>query len=238
MFGVEIIQKLLELPLVKSSSSNEPMACLNFKDFAHRFCRWTIQWKIAILSLIFFSFKADFKRPTNPMPVPYMARAPSVTIPHKVDRSKPNLSKALRTSEKILAPVVIFFVHYSDRSSSVSFNSLSTPFINITDSPASFTSMLSSIAKLHDTKFFFLSLRVSQISPASSSMRLAIVKRDKLIFSNSCTILGHISSATSIRHLFTKSPSEYDFIVWSLLRAIKWCRIFEKKALLFLTSGR
>jgi len=49
--------------------------------------------------------KADFKRPTNPMPVPDMNRAPSVAIPHKVDRSKPNLSKALRTSEKISAPV-------------------------------------------------------------------------------------------------------------------------------------
>ena len=114
-----------------------------------------------------FSFKADFKRPTNPMPVPDMVRAPSVKIPHKVDRSKTNLSKALRTSKKILTPVVIFFVHYSDRSSSVSFNSLSTPFINITDCPASFTSVLSSIAKLHDTTFFFLFLRVSQISPAS-----------------------------------------------------------------------
>ena len=118
------------------------------------------------------------------MPVPDIARAPSVAIPHKVVRFKPNLSKALRTSEKILAPVVVSFIHCSDRSSSVLFNSLSTPFINITNCAASFTSVLSSIAKLHDTKFFTLSLRVSQISPASSSMRLAIVQRDKLIFSN------------------------------------------------------
>ena len=73
-----------------------------------------------------FSFKADFKRPTNPMPVPNMARAPSVAIPHKVDRSKPNLSKALRILEKILAPVVVSFIHCCDKSSSVSFNSLST----------------------------------------------------------------------------------------------------------------
>ena len=61
-------------------------------------------------SLIFFSFKADFKRPTNPMPVPDMARAPSVAIPHKVDRSKPNLSKALRISQKILASIVVSIV--------------------------------------------------------------------------------------------------------------------------------
>ena len=123
--------------------------------------------KIAILSLIFFFFKADFERPTNPMPVLDMVRALSVAIPHKVDRSKPNLSKALRTSEKILAPVVVSFIHCSDRSSSVSFNSLSTPFINIANCAASFTSVLSSIAKLHVTKFLTLSLRMSQISPAS-----------------------------------------------------------------------
>ena len=147
------------------------------------------------------------------MPVPYMARAPSVAIPHKVDRSKPNLSKALKTSEKILAPVVVSFIHCSDRCSSVSFNSLSTPFINIANCATSFTSLLSSIAKLHDTKFFSFSLRVSQISPASSSMHLSIVQRDKLISSNSYTILGHISSATSVRHFFTKSPSECGFIV-------------------------
>ena len=133
--------------------------------------------KIAMLSLIFFSFKADFKRPTNPMPVPHMARAPSVATPHKMDKSKPNLSKALRTSEKIFAPVVVSFVHCSDRSSLVSFNALSTLFINImSNCAASFTSVLSSIAKLHDTKFFTLSLKVSQISPANSSMRLAIVQ--------------------------------------------------------------
>ena len=57
-----------------------------------------------------FSFKVDCKRPTNPMPVPDMARAPSVAIPHKVDRSKPNLSKALRTLEKILAKKFFGFV--------------------------------------------------------------------------------------------------------------------------------
>ena len=146
------------------------------------------------------------------MPVPDMARAPSVAIPHKVDRSKPNLSKALRTLEKI-APVVVSFIHCSDRNSSVLFNSLSTPFINIANCAASFTSVLSSIAKLHDTKFFTLSLRVSQISPASSSMRLAVVQRDKFIFSNSYTILGHTAFATSVRRFFTKSPSEYGFIV-------------------------
>ena len=133
-----------------------------------------------MLSLIFFFFKTDFKRATNPMPVPDMAREPSVAIPHKVNRFKPNLSKTLRTLEKILAPVVVSFIHCSDRSSSVSFNSLSTPFINIANCAASFTSVLSSIAKLHDTKFFTLSLRVSQISPASSSMRLAIVQRENL----------------------------------------------------------
>ena len=92
--------------------------------------------------MIFFSFKTDFKRPTNPILVLDMARAPSVAIPHKVDRSKPNLSKALRTSEKILVPVVVSFIHCSDRSSSVSFNSLSTPFINIANCAASFTSGL------------------------------------------------------------------------------------------------
>ena len=124
-----------------------------------------MQWKIVISSLIFFSFKADFKRLTNPMPVPDMAQAPSVAIPHKVDRSKPNSSKALRTSEKILAPVVVSFIHCSDRSSSVSFNSLSIPFINIANCATSFTSELSSIAKLYDTKFFTLFLRVPQTSP-------------------------------------------------------------------------
>ena len=67
---------------------------------------------------MFFSFKADFKRPTNSMPVPNMARTPSVAISHKVDRFKPNLSKALKTSEKILTPVVVFFIHCSDRNSS------------------------------------------------------------------------------------------------------------------------
>ena len=169
--------------------------------------------KIVILSLVFFSFKADLKRPTNPMPVPDMVRAPSAAIPHKVDMSKPNLSKTLRTSEKILASIVVSFIHCNDRSSSVSFNSLSTPFINIANCAASFTSVLSSIVKLYNTKFFTSSLRVLQIPPANSSMCLAIVQRDKLIFSNSCTILGHISSATSVRHFFTKSPSEYGFIV-------------------------
>ena len=63
-------------------------------------------------------------------------RAPSVAIRHKVDRSKPNLSKALKTSEKIFAPIVVSFIHCSDRSSSVSFNSLSTPFIDIANCAA------------------------------------------------------------------------------------------------------
>ena len=161
--------------------------------------------------MIFFSLKADFKRPTNPMPDSDVDRAPSV-IPHKVDRSKPNLSRTLRTSEKISAPVVVSFIDCSDRSSSVSFNSLSTPFINIANCVVSFSSMLSSIAKLHDTKFFTLSLRVSQMSPAISSIRLAMVQRDKLIFSYTYTISGHISSATSVRHCFKKLPSEYGFI--------------------------
>ena len=114
-----------------------------------------------------------------------MARAPSATIPHKVNRSKPNLPKALRTSENILAPVVVSFIHSSNRSSSVFFNSLFTLFINIANCAASFTLVLSSIAKLHDTKFFTLSIKVSQ----SSSMRFAVVQRDKFIFSNSCNIL-------------------------------------------------
>ena len=101
-----------------------------------------------------FSFKANFKRPTNPMPVSDIARASSVAIPHKVNRFKPNLSKALKTSEKILAPVVVSFIHCSDRSYLVSFNSLSTPFINIASCAASFTSVLSSIAKFHNPNFF------------------------------------------------------------------------------------
>ena len=147
------------------------------------------------------------------MPVPDMAQAPSVAIPHTVDRSKPNLSKALRTSEKILAPVVVSFIHCSDRSSLVLFNYLFTPFINIANCTTSFILMLSLIVKLHDKKFFTLSLKVSQRSPASSSMYLAIVQCNKLIFLNSCTILGHISSVTSVRHFFTKSPSEYNLIV-------------------------
>ena len=129
-----------------------------------------------ILSLIFFSFKADFKRPTNPMPVPDMAQAPSVAIPHKMDRSKPNLSKAMRTSEKILEPVAVSCTHCRDKSSSVSFNSLSTPFINIANCNASFTSVLSLIAKLHDTKFSTLSLTVSQILPASYQCDLLLSK--------------------------------------------------------------
>ena len=45
------------------------------------------------------------------MPVLDMARAPSVAILHKMNRYKPNLSKALRTLEKILAPVVVSFTH-------------------------------------------------------------------------------------------------------------------------------
>ena len=89
-----------------------------------------------------------------------MVRAPSVSIPHKVDRSKPSLSKALRTSQKILAPIVVSFIHCNDKSFLVSLNSLSTPFINIANCAASFTSVLSSIAKLHDTQFFTLSLRI------------------------------------------------------------------------------
>ena len=141
------------------------------------------------------------------MQVPDMVRAPSVSIPHKVDRSKPNLSKALRTSQKILASIVVSFIHCNDKSFLVSLNSLSTPFINIANCAASFTSVLSSIAKLHDTKFFTLSLKSSQILPASSSMRHAIVQRYKLIFSKSFSVLRHISSASSVRHFFTKSPS-------------------------------
>ena len=116
-----------------------------------------------------------------------MDRTQSVAIPHKVNSSKSNLSKPFKSSKKISAPVVVSFIHCNDRSSSVSFNSLSTPFINIANYVASFTSVLSSIAKLHDTKFFTLSLRLSQMSPASLSIRLAIVQRDTLIFSNSCT---------------------------------------------------
>jgi len=146
------------------------------------------------------------------MPVLDMDRAPCAAIPHKVDRSEPNLSKALRTSEKISSPVVVSFIHCSDRSSSVSFNSLSTLFVNVANCAVSFSSVLSSIAKRHDTKFFTLSLRVSQTSPASSSIRLAIIQHDKLVFLYTCTILGHIYSVTSIRHCFTKLPSTYGFI--------------------------
>ena len=117
--------------------------------------------KIAILSLIFFSFKPDFKKPTNPMPVLDMARAPPVAIPRKVDRSKPNLSKALRTSAKILqcsTSCSILLYTVVTEVSSVSLNSLSTPFINIANCAESFTSVLSSIAKLHDTISFSLCL--------------------------------------------------------------------------------
>jgi len=59
------------------------------------------------------------------------------------------------------------------------------------------------------------------MSPASSSVRLAVVQRDKLIFSYSCTISGHISSATPIRHCFAILLSEYGFIFWAILCAIK-----------------
>ena len=61
--------------------------------------------------------------------------------------------KVLRTLEKILAPVIISFIHCSGRSSLVLLNPLSTPFINIANCSASFTSVLVSIAKLHDTNF-------------------------------------------------------------------------------------
>ena len=164
-----------------------PMTCLDFKDlhidFFDEWCSGKLLYRFSLSKQISRDLQILCQFRT-------WLEHHQLRFRIKWIRSKPNSSKALKTSEKILAPVVVSFIHCSDRSSSVSFSSLPIPFINIANCAAFFTSVLSSIAKLHDTKFFTLSLGVSQTSPASSSMRLAIVQRDYLIFSNSCTILA------------------------------------------------